>query len=138
MRLSAMLLAFALAACSKSSDATTSPTNPTTASIAGVYTLRTINASSLPYVVSQPGQPKVEVVDDTYTINDNAAWTEAGHVRTTTNGTVLTTLITDSGTYFRSGSAVGLLSTASGVTNVVISGDTLSYTSFRGAFVYSK
>jgi hypothetical protein len=122
----------ALAACS--GDSSTDPN----ASVAGTYTLRTVNGSPLPYIILQSGANKYEITDDAISLTDGGTWTEIGHDRTTTNGQVTTSSITDAGTYTRNGTAITLNSPTNGPISGSVSGGTLTLTDLGVAAVYAK
>ncbi|MDQ6633272.1 MAG: hypothetical protein M3Z10_00770 [Gemmatimonadota bacterium] len=133
MRRALFLLALAaLAACS--GDSGTDPN----ASIAGSYSLRTVNGSPLPYIVAQSGSNKYEITDDAISLNDAGTWSELWHDRTTTNGQVTTSANTDGGTYTRNGTAITLNSTTSGAISGSVSGGTLTLTDQGVAAVYMR
>jgi hypothetical protein len=107
-------------------------------SVAGTYTLRTVNGTSLPFVLSQTGPSKTEVVDDAFTLVDNGTWTQSGHKRNTVNGQVITTGTSDAGTFTQSGTAITLSSATTGALVGTIANGTLSLTEEGVAFVYIK
>ena len=128
----AIALAFVTTGCSKKD----SPTSPAT--IAGTYTLRTINGSPLPYVVLVVGADKVEAVDDAITLSDAGTWTEFGHVRTTISGVATTTTINDAGSYVRTGTAITLTSPQSGPLSGTVDNGTLTLSDQGLVGVYRK
>ena len=65
----------------------------------GVYTLRTMNNSSLPYTVSESGVTKTEVLADSITLYQGGTYAETARVRATTNGQVTTETREDAGAY---------------------------------------
>lgn len=65
----------------------------------GLYTLRTMNNSSLPYTVSESGGTKAEVLADSITLYQGGTYAETAHVRVTTNGQVTTEKREDAGAY---------------------------------------
>ena len=65
----------------------------------GVYTLRTMNNSSLPYTVSESGGTKTEVLADSITLYQRATYAETARVRATTNAQVTTETREDAGAY---------------------------------------
>jgi hypothetical protein len=133
MRRTLFLVALAaLAACS--GDSSTDPN----ASIAGTYTLRTVNGSALPYIVAQSGSNKYEITDDAITLTDTGTWTELWHDRTTTNGQVTTSANPDGGTYTRNGTAITLNSTTSGAISGSVSNGTLTLSDQGVAAVYMR
>src|SRR4051794_14186705 len=104
-----VVFSLVLAACG--SDSSTSPTN-----VAGTWTLQTINGSSLPFVVSQSGADKSEILGDVITISGAGTFTESTTIRTTLSGTTTTQSIPDTGTYTVKGSTLTLRSSGDGST----------------------
>jgi hypothetical protein len=97
------LLAFAtLASCGPDAAA---PTTPVPQSIAGVWTLQTVNGAPLPFTITQVGANKTEAVSDQLTVTATR-FTEVTQLRTTINGQVTLGSETDTGTYVVSGSNV--------------------------------
>lgn len=70
--------------------------NPT---VRGDYALRTVNGAALPYVTTSAGNVKTELLDDVLSLYSGSTFSEVSHVRITTNGTVTTQTITETGTY---------------------------------------
>ena len=116
----AIALAFVTTGCSKKD----SPTSPAT--IAGTYTLRTINGSPLPYTLVLAGMDKVELLDDAITLTDAGTFTRLGHFRTTFSGVVTTTPITDAGSYVRTGTAITFTSPQNGSVSGTVDNGTLT------------
>lgn len=83
-----------------------SATGPGSASIAGSYTLRTVNGSNLPYTILQVGADKIELINETITVAEGGTFTQQGTVRFTENGVVTNETYADAGTYTRNGTAV--------------------------------
>lgn len=111
-----------------------SATQPAEASIVGTWDLRTINGSSLPFVLSQSGADKAEVMSDVATADDHGAYTEVTQFRTTLNGQATTQAFTDAGTYTVNGNAVTLRSGDGSSVTASLSENTFAISS--GAFVY--
>jgi hypothetical protein len=65
----------------------------------GVYTLRTVNNSSLPYALSESGGTKTEVLADSITLYQGGTYAEIIRVRTTSNGQATTERREDAGAY---------------------------------------
>lgn len=110
-RLIALLLTVGLVGCG--SDAT-SPS----ASIAGTWSLKTVNGAALPFVILASGTDKEEIVSDVFTLTANGAshgaFTQLSTYRLTQNGQVTSQSIPDAGTYTLNGSAVTLQFTSDG------------------------
>jgi hypothetical protein len=134
-RLLSLALVFAAMACG-SDNSTSTPTN---ASVAGTWTLQTVNGGALPYTAA-PAPTKVEILSNTVTATSAGTWTSTTQIRTTI-GTQAPTTATqlDAGTYTLSGNNVAINSTANGVVGAgAISGNTLTLTQAAGVFVYKK
>ena len=112
-------------------------TNPG-ASIAGAYSLTTVNGAPLPFVVQQAGTYKYEITADTYTLAAGGTWTEVRADRTTSNGAVTTSTKTDAGVWSRNGTSITLTSTANGTLSGTVSGNTLSLSSAGNTMVFTK
>ena len=109
-----IMMVLALAAAAACGDSSTGISG----SVAGTYTLRSINGTVLPYTVLSSGTTKIEVIDDVITLNTNGTYTETGHTRTTTNGSASTDTGTDTGTYTTAGTSITLRSSGDGTTTV--------------------
>jgi ABC-type Fe3+-hydroxamate transport system substrate-binding protein len=134
-RLLVMTFAFAtvlLAGCG--SDGSTAPTQ---ASLAGTWSLSTINGSPLPFVLQASG-PKIEIMSDEFTVAANGTFTESTVARVTDGTTVSTITIPDNGTYTLNGTAaVFTFSDGSSGTGTV-SGNTFTVASGGYSQVYTK
>jgi hypothetical protein len=110
-------------------------TGPATQSIAGSWTLQSVNGSPLPFIVTQTGTDRLEVLSDVIVISETGSFTQTTSTRTTTNGVPTTQSVADAGSYTLNGSAVtlhfnsdGFTGTASwsGTTITTITGDGLA------------
>ena len=115
-------------------DGSTGPT----VSVAGTYTLRTVNASPLPYTVTQSGPYRYEITSDAYTLTDGGTWSEIRTDRTTSNGVVTTSTSSDAGTYSRNGTAITLVSPNSGAVSGSVTDGTMTLTAQGVALVFVK
>jgi hypothetical protein len=84
------------------------------ASIAGTYSLRTINGQPLPYTYRTSGADTYQVVSGTITLAADGTWTETQTERQTIGGVVTSPSFSDNGTYAVTGSAITFTSVASG------------------------
>jgi hypothetical protein len=132
-RLLSFALVFAAIACG-SDDSTT----PTQSSVAGTWTLQTINGSALPFTLS--ASPQIELLSYVVTATSNGTWTSSQQTRTTIGTQVTTTTTNDAGTYTLSGNNVAILSNTAGSTAQAgtISGNTLTLTQSGLTFVFQK
>lgn len=103
----AMLFVSMLAGCG---DTSTGPNE----SVAGSYSLRTINGLELPFVIFEEPGYKEEFLDETITIQDNGTFQQQGRFRYTTDGVVSIESYTDAGTYSRTGTSVTFRFTSDG------------------------
>ena len=133
-RLVSLMLAFTIVACG-GDDSTTAPTN---ASVAGTWTLQTINGSPLPFTLTSVGTTKVEAVSAVFVVNANGTWTGSSKTLTTINGQASTSTDTDGGTYTLSGSTVALRSNDGTIETGTISGNTLTAVESVFTFVFKQ
>ena len=115
-----------------------STTQPTMTSVAGTWTLQSVNGGPLPFTLTQTGSDKLELLSDVVTANSNGTYTEVAQFRTTINGQATTNTETDAGTFTLNGTAVNLSSPQTGSTNGVLSGNTLTLTETGYAWVFVK
>jgi hypothetical protein len=99
-----MLGALALTATACGGGDSTAP-----ASIAGTYTLQTVNNAALPFTTSEDETYKAEILSWVVTLNANNTFSHVFQGRSTDNGTVSVNTITGSGTYTISGSTVDMI-----------------------------
>jgi len=128
-----LTLALAIVACG--SDSSSAPSN---ASVAGTWTLQTVNGSPLPFTLAS-SPAKLELLSYVVTVTSNGTWTSAQSIRTTFNGQATTATTTDAGTYTLSGNAVAIQSSSS--TTVLagtVSGNTLTLAQPGLTFVFQK
>lgn len=122
-----------LAACG--SDSSTAPQQ----SIAGTWTLRTINGTSLPYIITQSGADKAELMSDAFTISGTGSFTQTSVIRYTTNGVATTQSSAEAGSYTINGTAVTLHFNSDGSTVTASwSGNTLTATAGGLVGVYGR
>ena len=95
-------LALTATACG-GGDSSTAPT-----SVAGTYTLQSVNNAPLPFTTSQDATYKAEILSWVMTLNDNNNFTHIFRGRSTDNGQVTESTITGGGTYTRSGATVDM------------------------------
>jgi hypothetical protein len=123
----------AIAACS--TDSTTGPTG----SIAGTWTLQTVNGFSLPFTIEQTVTDKVELLSDVIVISGTGSFTQTATVRTTTNGAATTQSAADAGTYTLNGTAITLHFNSDGSTGTGSwSGNTITTTDGGLALVFKR
>jgi hypothetical protein len=98
------------------SDSTAPPT-PTQATIAGTWTLQTLNGQAVPVVLSDSGGAKLEVVRDVFTLVGDHTFTQVTAFRITAGGQATTDSVSDLGTYVVNGTAVSLTYDSDGSTS---------------------
>ena len=77
-------------------------------SVTGLYTLRSINGSSLPYTVSTTSTGKTEIIDDAITLYEGFTFAESIHTRTTVNGQATEQTSNTTGAYSLLGNSITL------------------------------
>jgi hypothetical protein len=97
--LSAALLLVALGC---GSDKVTGP--PTAASVAGRYSLKTVNGAPLPFLLGQVGTSKTEVMADVLALSANGTFLQTSTIRTTVDGVASTSSASEPGKFTMSGS----------------------------------
>ena len=115
-----------------------STTQPTMASVAGTWSLQTVNGSPLPFTLTQTGTDKLELLSDVVTAEPNGTYTETVQFRTTVSGQTTTNSDTDSGTFTLNGTAVVLSSARTGSTTGALSGNTLTLSDQGYVWVFTK
>lgn len=132
-RLIALFAFLAVAACGGDSA-----TNSLSSSIAGTYTLRSVNGAVLPYV-EVVDNFKLELLSQTLTLTEGGSFNTQGTIRTTVNTQVSTTNFSDTGTYTRSGNALTLRTTSdSSTVTGTIAGGSLTVLADRLTYVFQK
>lgn len=117
-----------------------STTQPTIATLAGTWTLQSVNGSPLPFTVSQTTNDKLEVLSDIVTASPNGTYTEVLQIRETLNGQAVVNNVPDNGTFSVNGTAVTLSGVSSGNITGALSNDnrTLTLTEEGFAYVFQK
>lgn len=129
----AVLAATTLAACSDDEITATA-----SASLAGTYTLQTVNGAALPLVV-QASNPKIEVTSEQLVVSSNGTFTIATNRRSTTAaGAVTTATVNDGGTYTTSGSQTTFRFNSGNTAAAALSGSRLTLTASGSTSVYAK
>ena len=95
-------LALTATACG-GGDSSTAPT-----SIAGTYTLQSVNNAPLPFTTSEDATYKAEILSWVVTLDDNNGFSHVFKGRSTDNGQTTQTTITGAGTYTVFGSTVDM------------------------------
>ena len=114
-------------------------TTPTQSLLTGKWDLTSVNGTALPYVLSQLGGKKTEVVADTLTMNASATFTEVTSVRTTQNGQVTTQSVTDAVSYaFNSATVTFHFGSNGSVGSGTVTGKTMTVITSGVSFSYKK
>lgn len=113
---------------------------PDGGTLAGTYTLRTVNGSDLPFTLLQVGtELKVEVISDVVTLTANNTFSEVFTTRETENGVVTNDTTTTTGTFTVTGSLVQMTDTEGNTLTASFSGgNTLTATAEGFTLVYRK
>lgn len=82
-------------------DAVTGP--PTLASVAGRYSLKTVNGAPLPFLIGQSGTSKSEVLADVLALSANGTFLQTSTIRNTVDGVATTSSSTEPGTFTLAG-----------------------------------
>ena len=109
-------------------------------SIAGAYTLRTIDGNQLPFTFDSDEDGTYEIVSDVLTLEANATFSEESVVRTTDpDGSVTTDRTTTTGRWTVSGPRLTLLNDDGDTTSGTVSGGTtITFVSGGYTGVYTK
>lgn len=121
-RVAVAALVLLVAACGK--DA-----NDPIDTVAGTYTLRSVNGQSLPAVVYDDGSYKLEVTAASYVLAASGSFTNSISIRETENGVVTPSTEVDTGTYAVNGTTITLTDAEGDVISGTLSGDTLTFSS---------
>jgi len=115
-----------------------SPTNPNNVSLAGTYTLRTINSSGLPYAIQSSGTT-VQITGDQVTVADGGSFSETTSYKVVATGA--SQVGSSTGTWARAGSTITFTFLTGGSGVITGSGDGTNLTLVLGAlgtWVYTK
>ncbi|HEX4684005.1 MAG TPA: hypothetical protein VH277_14910 [Gemmatimonadaceae bacterium] len=116
-----------------------SPAAPDTASMAGVWSLLSIDDTPLPYVLSQTSTTKLELLSDVFTLGSDGRFTEQSIGRETNSGVVTADTATDAGTYtVTGGSAVFRFFSTGGSATASVKADTFTVSDNTTVFKYTR
>lgn len=97
-------------------------------SVTGTYTLRTINGSPLPYVLSETATSKIEVLDRAFTLHQGSTYAESGHLRRTENGETTIVSTPATGTYRLEANSVSFQRNGgSSLAIAIVNGNTMTF-----------
>ena len=115
-----------------------SVTGPSTDSVAGTWTLQTVNGGRLPFILAQSGADKVEGTSDVITVVSTGTFTQLTNFRTTLDGVATDDAIDDHGTWTLKGSALTLTFSDKSSGTATVSGNTLTVTDDGTTLVYTR
>jgi hypothetical protein len=108
-------------------------------SVAGQYSLQTINGAALPFLEFQQGTIKIELLSDVLTVTGTGTWSDLQTERTTIDTQVSTDTTTDSGTYTLSESTVTFTANGETATQTgTLSNGTLTVSGSGFTLIYRK
>jgi hypothetical protein len=96
-------LSIITAGCGGGGDTSTGPP-----SVAGTYTLQTVNNSSLPFTTSEDETYKAEILSWLITLKDDNTYSDVFQGRSTDHGQATENTLTSSGTFTLTGSTLKL------------------------------
>lgn len=108
------------------------------ASVAGTYSLKTVNGAPLPFVFFDEGGYKLEVTAASYTLSSAGTFSNTATIRETENGAVFTSTETITGTYTVSGASVTFIGSDGESVTGSISGNTLQFSEDGVTAVFMK
>ena len=76
----------------------------------GVYVLRTVNGSSLPFTMSGSGANRSDLVADTIFLYEGFTYAESAHYKNTVNGTTTDQVVVDNGAFSLLGNSASFFS----------------------------
>lgn len=131
----AILIALAAVSCIACEDAVTQAGG----TVAGLYTLRTVNGAALPYTVPATGTTKTEILADTIQLNKIGTFSRAQHRRVTVNGQATQSAVRFTGTYSLQGTSITLLNNENGSQSVALgNATTMTFIEAGVTSVFSK
>lgn len=101
-----LIALIALAAAAACGSDTSTPSEPLVESLAGVYTLQTMNGSALPYTIAVSSTTTVIIDSDVLTMTDAGVWSETVLYREVESGTSTNATDEYEGTWTRTGNAL--------------------------------
>ena len=112
---------------------------PATGTMAGTWTLQSINGQALPYADPQPNGSKLETLSASVSLDSRGFYHSGGQYRVTSNGRATTYATADSGTYTLIDPQLVIVSIATGESQIgTLSGKTLTFVLPGRTFVLKK
>jgi hypothetical protein len=107
--------------------------------VEGTWTLRTIGGATLPFIVDQVGNDKIELMEAVVNAAANGTFTTTSIERTTIDGQATTRSYAEDGSYLRVGADVTFtFSIDNSAVTGTLSGDSLTFTGSGRPVVYRK
>ncbi len=106
-------------------------------SVAGTYTLRTVNGASVP-AVAETTPVRLEILSGSVTLNADRSFTNLLQIRTTDAGTVSTREVRLAGTYTLSGATLTLTDPAQGQIRAPVADGAITVSDGDVTFVYRR
>jgi hypothetical protein len=131
-----LVMTYAFAAVLLAGCGSDSPTAPTQASMAGTWSLSTVNGSPLPFVFQ--ADPKIELLSDVLTVVSDGSFSEILQARYTQGTTVTTQTYNDGGTFSLNGTAATFRFNDGSTGTATVSGTTMTVAESGYSYVYKK
>jgi len=114
------------------------PSSPAT-DVTGIWRLQTVNGKALPFILTEPGVDKLELMAEEITLTAPGRVTMSTTFRITDHGNVSSESDPDTGTYTANGSTVSFRFDSDGSTPIgIITGNTMSLDDIGLTFVYRR
>ena len=132
-RITAAALIAVAGACGGDSDGITE-----VASVAGTYSLQSVNGAPPPFVFFDDGEYRLEVMAASYTLTSTGSFSNTATYRETENGVVSISSETVTGSYSVSAGTVTFIDTNGETVTGSISGNTLQFSEDGVTAVFAK
>ena len=130
-RLFAAMTLIVLAACGDS-------TEPTTASLAGTWTLQSVNDATLPATVNGSGANRSDVTKGSVILVATGNYTQSVEIVTYVSGQASTMPLNDAGTFTVSGSTITFTSTGGSTQTATVSGNSMTVVAAGATAIYVR
>jgi hypothetical protein len=133
--LAAALLAISVAACGDSADITVNQVN----TVVGSWSLQSIGGATLPFLLDQLGDDKIELMEAALTTTANGAFVSTSVERTTIAGQATSRSFSEDGNYTTDGAAITFTFSSDGASVTgIIRGDSLTFAESGSVVVYRR
>jgi hypothetical protein len=137
--LAASISILALSVACHGGDDNITSFNNSAATVAGTWSLRSIGGATLPVVLDQVGEDKLELLSAALAMQQNGNFTSSSTQRTTISGQVNTQSFSENGTFDVQGTSVLFTFTTDGsVVTGTFRGDSLTFDGGGVAVVYRR